>query len=121
MKGLPRWEPEREEDNVDVDWIELDLSPLDPRDGTFRPRSFAIRVKSSSNDSEWLIHDPVDFLAQTLGKQVPELGIERGKTRVTTSIVNHHNTLSKIHLYATASTTDDGSVAVTMTKVPPTS
>ena len=118
MRGLPRWEPEPEEANVDVDWIELDLSPLDPRDGTFQPRSFAIRVKSSSNDSEWLIHDPRDFLLQTLGKQVPELGLN-AETRVTTFIVNHHNTLSRIHLSATASTTDDGTVALTVTKVPP--
>jgi len=121
MRDLPRWKPEDEEANVDLDWIELDLSPLDPRDGTFRSRSFAIRVKSSSNDSEWLIHDPVDFLVQTLGKQFPELGIEAGKTRVTTLIVNHHNTLSRIHLSATASTTDDGTIGLTLTKVPPTS
>ena len=118
MKDLRPWEPAPPQDNVDLDWIELDLSPLDPKDGTVWPRSFAIRVTSSSNDSEWLIHDPVDFLVQTLGKQFPELGINPA-TRVTTFIVNHHNTLSARHLKATASTTDDGTIGLTLTKVKP--
>ena len=114
MQGLPPWEPEDEEANVDLAWIELDLSPLDPGDDTKLPRSFAIRVKSSSNDSEWLIHDPWDFLRKTLA---PQAGLEI--TRVTTFIINHHNTLSRIHLSATASTTDDGTIGLTLTKVPP--
>jgi hypothetical protein len=118
MEGLPRWVPEPEEPNVDLPWIELDLSPLDPKDGTVPPRSFAIRVKSSSNDSEWLIHNPVDFLVQTLGKQVPELGLNP-ETRVATFIVNHQNTLSGTHLTATVSTTDDGSIGLTLTKARP--
>ena len=118
MKDLDPWKPEPPQDNVDLGWIELDVSPLDPKDDTVWPRSFAIRVKSSSNDSEWLIHDPVDFLVQTLGKQFPELGISP-ETRVTTFIVNHHNTLSARHLKATASTTDDGTIGLTLTKVKP--
>jgi len=115
VSDLGEWEREEPHpENVNVDWIELDLSSIYSDDDLFKPRTFAIRVESSSDDSEWLIHDPVKFLTQTLGAQF-DLKI----TRVTTFIVNHHNTLSRIHLYATASTTDDGTVGLTLTKVPP--
>ena len=119
MRGQGRWEREAEEPNADVDWVELaNFQELGKRRGdeTVVPRVFAIRVKSSSNDAEWLIHDPRDFLVKTLGGQVPALKLGE-RTRVKTFIVNHHNTLSGRHLYVTASTTDDETVSLTLVKV----
>ena len=119
------WQPREPEDNADVPWFELDISKLDPGDGTALPRLFVTRFKSSSTDSEDFIHDPLTalILAQKDGKiqdpggqQVNDLEIT-SEFRVTTLVVNHHETLSKTHLIASASVDTQGStVGVTVTK-----
>lgn len=101
-------------DNDSSDWIPLDLDGLksqrDPREIPFR--LLAKRVKSSSPDSESLLHDPLRFLMDEGAKPVQDLNADRAagedvkgvltkitdEWHVTTFIVNHHRTLSAVHV-----------------------
>ena len=119
------WQPSDPVANADVPWFELDISKLDPGDGTPLPRLFVTRFKSSSDDSENFIHDPLTALVlaqkdgtilDTRGSQVTDLPIS-SEWRVTTVVVNHHQTLSHTHLIATASVDSaESTVGVTLTK-----
>jgi hypothetical protein len=119
MRGLERWQPEDEEPNADVPWVETTdcyVKEVDPGDGTRIPRTFTTRFKSSSNDSEYFIHDPLRFLINTLGKDHPELELNDG-WRVTTLVVNHQNTLSRTHLIASVSAdSEEQTAGVTLVK-----
>lgn len=99
------------EPNDSSRWIELDLSGLAPP--PIRFRLFAKRLKSSSPDAERFLHDPLRVL-------VEEIDEVRDDWHITTFIVNHHRTLSRIHLYVMAVVApDEGTVAVTIYKENP--
>jgi hypothetical protein len=113
---------EFEEDNT-AGWIELDLSALDPdrENGDVVPfKVVANRFTSSSLDSEKFIHDPLQALrdAQTNEGILQEFDL--ADWRVSTFVVNHHQTLYARHLYAMASVNpDDETVGVTIVKKKP--
>jgi len=70
-------------------------------------------------DSEWFLHDPLKVLLRDPppGLQGPyEIDDE---WKVTTCVVNHHRTLSRIHLIATAAVAPaEKTVALTFYKQP---
>jgi hypothetical protein len=111
------------EDNDTSGWIELQeisqlKSVVDQSEQAEIPfRLFANRFKSSSQDSEDFIHDPLGVLiqAETDGA-ITDLGLSR-EWKVTTHVVNHHQTLSATHLYSlvTANSTES-SIGVTLVK-----
>ena len=79
--------------------------------------SSANRFKSSSEASEDFIHDPLGVLiqAETDGA-ISGLGLSR-EWKVTTHVVNHHQTLSATHLYAMVTANSARrSVGVTLVK-----
>jgi hypothetical protein len=102
------------EPNDTAGWHEIDISRLQPPDGTPIPfRLYGNRFKSSSPDSEAFLHDPVPALVNGIAE------VDAG-WQVTSFVVNHHRTLSKIHLYALAIVApDEKTVAVTWYKQPP--
>jgi hypothetical protein len=106
-------------DNDTHGWVELDISALRPEDGTRIPfRLIANRVKSSSPDSERFIHDPLRALleAQETDTALQELQLTPD-WRVTTLVVNHHQTLSATHLYMMAAVDpDEQTVGITLVK-----
>ncbi|MFN8629997.1 MAG: hypothetical protein U0838_06635 [Chloroflexota bacterium] len=72
---------------------------------------FVGRSKSSSPDCELIIHDPL--------KSLIDAGvIKPGRWRVTTHVLNHERTLSKWHLFVTA-TVSPGAVGLSLYKVAP--
>jgi hypothetical protein len=113
------------EDNDTNGWIELtEISQLkseveqDPLQAEIPFRLFANRFKSSSQDSEDFIHDPLGVLIQAEKDGViKDLGLRRETWTVTTHVVNHHQTLSATHLYSlvTANSTES-SIGVTLVK-----
>ena len=103
-------------------WIELDLGGLvSSRDDPPLPipfRLFARRVKSSSPDSEWFLHDPLRVLRDLELDPSGGTRIE-DDWRVTTFVVNHHRTLSKIHNFTMAVVAPaEKTVALTLYKQP---
>lgn len=92
-----------ENDPVENDtngWVELDVTALKPEDMDQVPfRLVANRFKSSSPDSEAFIHDPLNALLQARA-QVEALWPVEEDWRVTTFVINHHKTLSHVHVYA---------------------
>jgi hypothetical protein len=85
-------------------WIEIDVSALKPtKDDTEIPfRVIANRFKSSSEDCEAFIHEPLQALLAARDAGVEACRDVREDSRVTTFIVNHHVGLRLIHLYAMA-------------------
>jgi hypothetical protein len=119
------WQVREPADNADIPWLELDISKVDPGDGTPIPRVFITRFESSSPDCEDFIHDPLNALIRAQDNDkildvdenpVYDLKIATG-WRVTTLVVNHQNTLSKTHLIASASIDDsESTVGLTLVK-----
>jgi hypothetical protein len=103
-------------------WIELDISELDPLDDTSPVpfRLVANRFTSSSPDSEDFIHDPLTALQQAQQNEGILEGLDLTGWKVTTHIINHHQTLSARHLYAMAAVDqDEQAVGVTLVKKHP--
>ena len=101
-------------------WIEIDVSALDPGDGNPIPfRLVANRFKSSTDDCEAFIHDPLGvFLAAST--ELDALSAVKPDWHVSTFVVNHHRTLSAMHLYALATVNAaESTVGVTLVKYPP--
>jgi hypothetical protein len=117
--STPWLTPGQEDDSSG--WIALDLGGLaSTRDDPPLPipfRLFARRVKSSSPDSEWFLHDPLmvlkDLVVDDDGTRIED------DWQVTTFVVNHHRTLSKIHLFTMAVVAPaEKTVALTLYKQP---
>ena len=107
------------EEDAGKAWVPIDLSTLDPLDGTGVPFDLVVnRFKSSSQDCEDFIHDPL-----TVMQSAPELerfGLNEGEWKVTTLVVNHHRTLSATHLHVLAAIdNEEKTVALTLVKKPP--
>ncbi|MFI5260917.1 MAG: hypothetical protein ACHQZR_00015 [Candidatus Limnocylindrales bacterium] len=103
-----------DEPNDSSEWIQLELTDLKPTDGSPIPfRVLAKRLKSSSPDSERFIHDPL----QVLVEEIDEVGDD---WHVTTFVVNHHRTLSRIYMYVMVTVAPvEKTVGVTIYKVRP--
>jgi hypothetical protein len=103
-----------EQPNSTFPWTQISLPDgLVPDDlaEDQRYKVFTARFKSSSPDCELFIHDPV--------KSLVDGGIiKAGNYRVTTHVLNHQRTLSKWHLFATA-TIAKGTIGLTLYKVAP--
>ena len=88
------------EPNDSSDWVALGLEGLAAsREEPVPFRLIAKRFKSSSTDSERFIHDPLQVLAEQ--PLFREEGVDL-TWRVTTFVVNHHQTLSRIYMFAMA-------------------
>ena len=88
-------------------WVEIDLSALKPRGEDELPfRLVANRFKSSSPDSEAFIHDPLTYLLETRGDAAALRSVDP-TWHVSTFVINHHRTLSKVHVYAMAAASDE--------------
>ena len=100
------------EPNDSSEWIELDLTRLMPEPPF---RLFAKRLESSSPDSERFLHDPLRYLLED--ERVVRSWRITADWHVTTFIVNHHRTLSKIHLFVMAAVAPaEETVALTIYK-----
>ena len=85
-------------------WVRLQLkdTDLEPGDDTQIPiQLVARRFKSSSEASYEFIHDPLAYLieAQRTDGILDEVALDTS-WKVTTHIINHHQTLKARHLYA---------------------
>ena len=109
-------EPEEEPAGWDV----VDLSRLIPEGETELPFTLiANRFASSTGAADHFIHEPLTALIEAQGDL--NLGFEiTTEWRVSTFIVNHHQTLRARHLYAMASLkADEKTAGVTMVKRKP--
>jgi hypothetical protein len=106
--------------NDTAGWIELNLSELASEDGTPIPfRLLANRWKSSSPDSEGVIHDPLTRFLEARETVDGFRAVERD-WHVTTFVVNHHRTLSVSHTYGMAVVDPrDRTVGLTLVKRAP--
>ncbi len=115
MGSTPWLTPGQEDDSSA--WIELGLEGLVSQEPPAMPvpfKLFAKRFKSSSPDAEWFLHHPVEALVDE--RAFTDAGFNRG-WHVTTFVVNHHQTLSRIHLFAMAVVApEEETVAVTIYK-----
>lgn len=82
-------------ENDTAGWSEVDVGRVAAPEIGVPFRLWVNRVKSSSPDSELLIHEPLTSMVDKID------GVE-ADFQVTTLVVNHHRTLSKVHLFATA-------------------
>ena len=103
-----------EEENEPSGWLELGLDGLG-LPGTEVPfRLFARRFKSSSPDAEWFLHDPLGMLLEE--RAFADSGFNRS-WKITTFVVNHHRTLSRIQLSTMAVVApEEQTVALTIYK-----
>lgn len=110
---IDSWTWNREPNNT-FGWTQMQLPEgLVPEDLPKGQRFsvFVGRFKSSSPDCELIIHDPL--------KSLIDAGvIKPGRWRVTTHVLNHERTLSKWHLFVTA-TVSPGAVGLSLYKVAP--
>ena len=88
-------------------WVRLELkgTELEPHDNTEIPiQLVARRFKSSSVECDEFIHNPLGYLieAQRTDGILDEVVLDTN-WKVTTHIVNHHQTLRARHLYALVS------------------
>lgn len=105
------WEPDYEEP---AGWEEMDASRLAPPDRALPFRLFSNRFKSSSPECERFIHDP---LGAMIAAAVPGVTSD---SRVTTIVINHDKTLSRVHLIVLALVAaETGIVILTLFKVAP--
>lgn len=91
------------EENNSNGWINLDIGRLDPNDGTDFPFGvIANRFKSSSPECEIFLHQPLQMLIE-LAATDPVVAAFMdgvgGSSKVSTSIVNHDETLGALHMY----------------------
>lgn len=107
------------EENAGKAWVPIDVTTLDPYDGTGVPFSLVVnRFKSSSQDCEDFIHDPLAVMRQA--PELASLGLNDGDWRVTTFVLNHHQTLSATHLHVLAAVApEEKTVGITLVKRPP--
>jgi hypothetical protein len=106
-------------------WKRLDLAGLEPSDHSAIPYVLvANHFKSSSPDCENFIHNPLRFLIEGQTAAVSsedalfQLGLD-WDWRVTTLVLNHHQTLSATHLHAMVALNQAERVAgITMVKKP---
>ena len=96
-------------------WIDLKVEQTQSRDGTEVPfKLFANRFKSSSQDCGDFIHDPLAVMRDA--PELQGLGID-DTWKVTTFILNHHNTLSATHLHAMAAVnSEQQTIGLTLVK-----
>ena len=102
------------EANDTFPWVQLGLPEGLIPNGLADDQRFELwvaRFKSSSPDCETFVHDPV-------ASMIEGGVIESRDVHVTTHVINHERTLSKFHLFATA-TKSAGSVGLTLYKVAP--
>jgi len=102
------------EANATFPWVQIELPEGLIPEGVADDQRFELwvaRFKSSSPDCETFVHDPV-------ASMVEGGVIESRDYHVTTHVINHERTLSKFHLFATA-TKSSGSVGLTLYKVAP--
>lgn len=86
-------------------WLPIELGDIDPQDGTPIPiQLVARRFKSSSVACDEFIHNPLNYLidAQRTEGILDQVVLD-STWKVTTHIVNHHQTLRARHLYALVS------------------
>jgi len=111
----------RSADDLPAGWTELDLDRLKPSDRAIPFRVFVNRFKSSTPESEDLIHDPLaqiksapgaladldvaGFSGADLALPLPEL---RKRWHLTTYVANHHRGLRRIYHFATLVVGPDG-------------
>ena len=106
-------------ENQPAGWTELSLSALRPEQEEVPFKVIANRFTSSTPESEAFIHDPLSALIEVQGQFGFDFEITT-EWRVSTFVVNHHQTLSAKHLYAMASVSpDDQTVGVTLVKKRP--
>jgi hypothetical protein len=103
------WVPEEE---APAGWQPVDVSRVAPPGGALPFQVYSNRFKSSSPECELFIHDP---LAAMLKDQVDGV---RADSRVTTIVINHDRTLSRVHLIVLALVAAD-IVILTLFKVAP--
>ncbi len=111
------------EDNDTAGWSEIDVSRLAPGDNTGVPFRLVVnRFKSSSPDSEDFIHDPLGALTRAQGSDssfLEGVGLD-DSWKVTTLVLNHHQTLSATHLHAMAAVDEDEkTIGLTLVKKRP--
>ena len=107
------------EENDTAGWSEIDVSRLAPSDNSGVPFRLVVnRFKSSSQDSEDFIHDPLAALIKAQGDERLLEGLElTSEWRVTTLVLNHHQTLSATHLNVVAAVnSEEQTVGVTLVK-----
>ncbi len=100
-------------------WVELNVSALEPDDGTSIPFTLmAHRFKSSTPECEAFIHSPLGVLLEAARTNATLRSLELTPDwHVTTFVVNHHRTLSATHLYAMAAVDpDEKTVGITLVK-----
>ena len=104
-------------ENDTAGWKELDLSGVQSSDGTEIPFRLVInRWKSSSPDSERMIHDPLTEFLEARDTVDAFKPVDED-WHVTTLVVNHHQTLAVSHVYAMAAVaTGEKVVGVTLVK-----
>lgn len=96
-------------DNDTSGWKEIDVSALAPSDNSGVPFRLVVnRFKSSSPDCEDFIHDPLSAMIRAQGTENLLEGLELTEDwRVTTVVLNHHQTLSATHLNVVAAADED--------------
>lgn len=89
--------------------------PDRPRGDT--PRMYTAKFKSSSRQAEVFIHDPVAALTgrERSITSPPGLRRLRADIPVTTLVINHHRTLAK-HIIRATALVDDDSIGITIHK-----
>ena len=104
------------EENAGMPWIRVNVSDLaPPEDNTGVPFTLvACRFKSSSPDCEAFIHDPLKVMREA--PELQALGLT-GDWKVTTLVLNHHETLSATHLHVLAAVApEDQTIGLTLVK-----
>jgi hypothetical protein len=103
-------------------WVEIGVELLRPSNGRVLPfQMFGNRFKSSSEDSELFVHDPLaqmqaapgdlaklnvaSFRGEDLDMDLEQL---RDRWHVTTYVANHHRGLNRIYSYALLVVGPDG-------------
>lgn len=105
------------EPNDSSEWVELGLHGLAAPEAVVPFRLLAKRFKSSSTDSERFIHDPLQVLTEQ--PVFKDAGVDL-RWRVTTFVVNHQRTLSRIYMFAMVVVApEEQTVAVTIYKQAP--
>ena len=109
-------------DNDTKGWVEIDVEPLRPSSGREMPfQAFGNRFKSSSEDSELFVHDPLAQMKAAPGDLAKlrvagfrgedlDLDLEalRDRWHITTYVANHHRGLNRIYHYALLVAGPDG-------------
>jgi hypothetical protein len=95
--------------NDTIPWTPIDLRAIVPGLDDVPFGLWYYRVKSSSPDSEQLIHDPRAAMVGQVDRVTPE-------SKVTTLVINHEKTLYYTQLHSLAVVGPDGTVTLVQWK-----